>query len=78
MWVAHNNEHYQRDRASHNSNTSNNNDTTNMEASAVNCKHCRKRERTKPHPVHVPVDKCMWNKVAIVYRFENVCKKMKL
>ena len=45
---------------------------------AVDCKHCKKFDRKKPHPPKVPVDKCMWNPDHIGYRFENVCKKMGL
>ena len=47
-------------------------------ATAVDCKHCTKAKRTKPHPPKVPVDQCMWNPAHIGYRFENVCKAMKL
>jgi hypothetical protein len=47
-------------------------------ATAVDCKHCNKAGRTKPHPPKVPVDKCMWNPEHVGYRFENVCKAMGL
>ena len=47
-------------------------------ATVVECKHCNKFKRTKPHPPKVPVDKCMWNPEHVGYRFENVCKVMGL
>ena len=47
-------------------------------ATVVDCKHCNKFKRTKPHPPKVPVDKCMWNPEHVGYRFENVCKVMGL
>jgi hypothetical protein len=47
-------------------------------ATAVDCKHCNKAGRTKPHPPKVPVHKCMWNPEHVGYRFENVCKGMGL
>ena len=47
-------------------------------ATAVECKHCTKAGRTKPHPPKVPVDKCMWNPDYVGYRFENVCRVMGL
>jgi len=47
-------------------------------ATAVDCKHCNKAGRTKPHPPKVPVDKCMWNPEHVGYRFEYVCKAMGL
>ncbi len=47
-------------------------------ATVVECKHCTKYKRTKPHPPKVLVDKCMWNPKHVGYRFESVCKAMKL
>ncbi len=44
----------------------------------IDCKYCKKYKRTKPHPPKVPVEKCMFNKNHISFRFAPVCKAMKL
>ena len=52
--------------------------STKTVAEVIDCKHCKKFKRTKPHPAKVPIDKCMWNTKYVGYRFENVCKAMGL
>jgi hypothetical protein len=44
----------------------------------IDCKYCKKYGRTKPHPVKVPVKKCMFNRACVGLHFANGCKTMKL
>ena len=43
----------------------------------VTCKYCQKYSR-KQHPSHITPDTCMWNKKVKKFRFNSVCRKMKL
>ena len=47
-------------------------------AAAVDCKYCKKYKRTTPHPAKVPVEKCMFNKNYVGFRFAPICKVMNL
>ena len=42
----------------------------------VTCKYCKKYECKKQHPAHILVEKCMWNKKAVCFRYKSRCKKM--
>ena len=43
----------------------------------VTCKYCKKYSK-KQHPSHITPDTCMWNKKVKKFRFNRVCRKMKL
>ena len=43
----------------------------------VTCKYCKKYAK-KQHPANITPDTCMWNKKVKKFRFNSVCKKMKL
>ena len=53
--------------------TSSNDDTV----VPVTCKYC-KHYKKKQHPPHVTEDTCMWNKKVRKFRYNSVCRKMKL
>ena len=43
----------------------------------VTCKYCKKYKR-RQHPAKITPDTCMWNKKHKMFRFNSVCKKMKM
>jgi cytochrome c5 len=43
----------------------------------ITCKYCLKFSKSQ-HPTHITPDTCMWNKKVRKFRFNSVCRKMKL
>jgi hypothetical protein len=43
----------------------------------ITCKYCIKFSKSQ-HPAHITPDTCMWNKKVRKFRFNSVCRKMKL
>ena len=46
-------------------------------AAVATCKHCKKYGKVQ-HPERFSTDQCMWNKKAVCYRYNSMCKQMGL
>ena len=46
-------------------------------AAVATCKHCKKYGKEQ-HPERFSADQCMWNKKAVCFRYNAVCKQMGL